>query len=92
MVVDYIGGSHQARAFKCLRPEGTLLNTSSYATALGRAGILETVVGLIRLLNTLIYAITSIKLITVSATVSGTEFGIHCIATIIVTVPKRGGS
>jgi NADPH:quinone reductase-like Zn-dependent oxidoreductase len=37
MVVDHIGGSHLARAFKCLRPEGTLVSTSSYAAALGRS-------------------------------------------------------
>ena len=44
-----------------------------------------------RLLNTFIYALTSIKLITVKAIVSGTELGIHCMATIMDTVPKRGG-
>ena len=49
MVVDHIGGSHLARSFKCLRPEGTLVSTSSYAAALGRSGMLETLSGLIRL-------------------------------------------
>lgn len=49
MVVDHIGGSHLARSFQCLRPQGTLVSTSSYAAALGRSGILETVGGLIRL-------------------------------------------
>lgn len=49
MVVDHIGGSHLARSFKCLRSEGTLVSTSSYAAALGQSGILEALVGLIRL-------------------------------------------
>ncbi len=49
MVVDHIGGSHLARSFKCLRPEGTLVSTSSYAAALGLSGMLETMGGLIRL-------------------------------------------
>ncbi|MCK4899765.1 MAG: zinc-binding dehydrogenase [Anaerolineales bacterium] len=49
MVVDHIGGSHLARSFKCLRPEGTLISTSSYAAALGQSGTLETLGGLIRL-------------------------------------------
>ncbi len=47
MVIDHIGGSHLARSFKILRPEGTLVSTSSYAAALGRSGMLETVGGLI---------------------------------------------
>jgi NADPH:quinone reductase-like Zn-dependent oxidoreductase len=49
LVVDHIGGSHLARSFKCLRPEGTLVSTSSYAAALGQSGTLETLGGLIRL-------------------------------------------
>jgi NADPH:quinone reductase-like Zn-dependent oxidoreductase len=49
MVVDHIGGSHLVRSFKCLRPEGTLVSTSSYAAALGQSGMLESLVGLIRL-------------------------------------------
>ncbi len=89
MAVDHIGGSYLARAFKCLRPEGTLVSTSSYAAALGRSGMLEAVGGLIRLLNTLIHVITSIKLNTGEATVSGTELGIYCMATIMDTVSKR---
>ena len=48
MVVDHIGGSHLACSFKCLRTEGTLVSTGSYAATLGRAGMLETVGGLIR--------------------------------------------
>jgi NADPH:quinone reductase-like Zn-dependent oxidoreductase len=48
LVVDHIGGSHLARSFKCLRPEGILVSTSSYAAALGQSGMLETVGGLIR--------------------------------------------
>lgn len=49
MVVDHIGGSHLARSFKCLRPDGTLVSTSSYAAAMGQSGMLESVGGLIRL-------------------------------------------
>lgn len=49
MVVDHIGGKHLARSFKCLRPGGTLVSTSSYSAALGRSGRLETLSGLIRL-------------------------------------------
>lgn len=49
MIVDHIGGNHLVRSFKCLRPEGTLVSTSSYEAALGRSGGLETVGGLIRL-------------------------------------------
>ncbi len=49
MVVDHIGGNHLARSFKCLRPGGILVSTSSYAAALGRSGMLEAMVGLIRL-------------------------------------------
>jgi NADPH:quinone reductase-like Zn-dependent oxidoreductase len=49
MVVDHIGGSHLARSFKCLRPGGILISTSSYAAALGQSGTLETVIGLLRL-------------------------------------------
>ncbi len=49
MVVDHMGGSHLARSFKCLRPEGTLVATSSYAAAMGHSGMLESLVGLIRL-------------------------------------------
>lgn len=49
MVVDHIGGDHLARSFKCLRPGGTLVSTSSYAAALGRSGTLETVRGLLSL-------------------------------------------
>jgi len=49
MVIDHIGGSHLTRSFKCLRPEGTLVSTSSYAAALGLSGSLETLSGLIRL-------------------------------------------
>jgi NADPH:quinone reductase-like Zn-dependent oxidoreductase len=49
MVVDHIGGSHLARSFKCLRPGGTLVSTSSYAAALGQSGLLESLAGLIRL-------------------------------------------
>jgi NADPH:quinone reductase-like Zn-dependent oxidoreductase len=49
MVVDHIGGNHLARSFRCLRPGGTLVSTSSYAAALGQSGKLETLVGLLRL-------------------------------------------
>ncbi|UCF28645.1 MAG: zinc-binding dehydrogenase [Chloroflexota bacterium] len=49
LVVDHIGGSHLARSFKCLRPGGTLVSTSSYAAALGKSGTLETVGGLLRI-------------------------------------------
>ena len=89
MAVDHIGGSYLARVFKCHRPEGALVNPSSYAAALGRSGTLETVGGLIRLLNTLIHAITSIKMNTGKTTVFGTELGISCMVTIIDTAPKR---
>jgi NADPH:quinone reductase-like Zn-dependent oxidoreductase len=30
MVVDHIGGSHLARSFKCLRPEGNLFLCSGF--------------------------------------------------------------
>ncbi len=49
MVVDHIGGSHLSRSFRCLRPGGILISTSSYAAALGRSSMVETVAGLIRL-------------------------------------------
>jgi NADPH:quinone reductase-like Zn-dependent oxidoreductase len=49
LVLDHIGGSHLARSFRCLAPGGTLVSTSSYAAALGQSGMLETVVGLLRL-------------------------------------------
>ncbi len=49
MAVDHIGGSHLARSFKCLRPGGTLVSTSSYAAALGQSGMADSVFGLIRL-------------------------------------------
>jgi NADPH:quinone reductase-like Zn-dependent oxidoreductase len=49
MVVDHIGGNHLACSFKCLRPGGILVSTSSYAAALGQSGPLETLGGLIRL-------------------------------------------
>jgi len=49
LVVDHIGGNHLVRSFNCLRPEGTLVSTSSYAAALGQSGMVETVSGLIRL-------------------------------------------
>ncbi len=48
MVVDHIGDSQLVRPSKCLRPEGILVNTSSYAAALGRSGMLKTLGGLIR--------------------------------------------
>lgn len=41
MVVDRIGGRHLVRSFKCLRPEGTLVSTSSYVAALGQSRMLE---------------------------------------------------
>jgi len=49
MVLDHIGGKHLARSFKCLRPGGMLVSTSSYGAALGQSGALETLGGLIRL-------------------------------------------
>jgi NADPH:quinone reductase-like Zn-dependent oxidoreductase len=49
LVVDHIGGNHLTRSFKCLRPGGTLVSTSSYAAALGQSEMVETVSGLIRL-------------------------------------------
>ncbi len=49
LVVDHIGGHHLARSFQCLRPGGTLAATSSYAAALGRSGMLESLLGLVRL-------------------------------------------
>lgn len=49
LVVDHIGGSHLRRSFKCLRPGGTLVSTSSYAAALGQSGMIESLGGLILL-------------------------------------------
>ncbi|MGD9091854.1 MAG: zinc-binding dehydrogenase, partial [Anaerolineales bacterium] len=49
MVIDHIGGNHLARSFKCLRPGGILVSTSSYAAVLGQSGTMETLGGLIRL-------------------------------------------
>jgi NADPH:quinone reductase-like Zn-dependent oxidoreductase len=49
LVVDHIGGNHLVRSFKCLRPGGTLVATSSYAAAQGRSGMLESLLGLARL-------------------------------------------
>jgi NADPH:quinone reductase-like Zn-dependent oxidoreductase len=49
LVVDHVGGNHLARSFRCLKPGGTLVSTSSYTAALGQAGMLETVFGLLRL-------------------------------------------
>lgn len=49
LVIDHIGGKHLKRSFAVLKPGGTLVSISSYAAALGQAGVVETLGGLIRL-------------------------------------------
>lgn len=49
LVVDPFGGDHFALSFRCLRPGGLLLGTSSYLAATGKIGMLESILSMIEL-------------------------------------------
>lgn len=55
LVIDHIGGWHLLRSFKALRKDGMLISTSSYASAMGVMGSLESLAGfaMLPLLNVL---------------------------------------
>jgi NADPH:quinone reductase-like Zn-dependent oxidoreductase len=49
LVIDPFGDDHFARSFRCLRPGGLLLATSSYLAATGKIGMLDSMLGMIQL-------------------------------------------
>lgn len=49
LVVDHIGGDHLNRSFRTLRPGGTLISTSAYASVRGEISSFATMLGALRM-------------------------------------------